>query len=98
MWAIRVKIGLKTEQTRLLLSCYFCVFNPKQACDAAIAVGRVPPGHPSGYSFTHFSYHYRQNVTAKEVNRQSTILKDLYVGGWADFPRLFGRHHELCEP
>ena len=59
MWSIRVKIGLKTEptrsqksknsateQTRSLLSCYFCVFNPKQACDAAIAVGRVPPGQP----------------------------------------------------
>ena len=46
MWSIRVKIGLKTEQTRSLLSCYLCVFNPKQACDAAIAVGRVPPGQP----------------------------------------------------
>jgi hypothetical protein len=54
--------------------------------------------NPSGYSLTQFSYHYRQNVTAKEDNRPSTILKDLYVGGWADFPRLFGRHHELCEP
>lgn len=37
--------------------------------------------NPSGYSLTQFSYHYRQNVTAKEDNRQSTILKDLYVGG-----------------
>ena len=37
--------------------------------------------NPSGYSLTQFSYHYRQNVTAKEDNRPSTILKDLYVGG-----------------
>ena len=35
----------------------------------------------SGYSLTQFRYHYRQNVTAKEDNRPSTILKDLYVGG-----------------
>lgn len=37
--------------------------------------------NPSGYSLTQFRYHYRQNVTAKEDNRPSTILKDLYVGG-----------------